>query len=209
LAGHTRARLFSHHPGLSGHEHGYWTGDLRCGCGRFFQNRSALVALYCIPPDQPYQFIHAHVPKDVFDDYRINANWVFVRKGNAFAGLQLCNGLNFPPEGEFKDCEIRSPGGVNAVVCEAGSREDYPSFEAFVNTISRNPVQFDAGQRSLTYRSERCGVLFLDPQRRQLNGQDLGLNYKRFDCPFLQSEWGSGLVELRAGDASLTFDFTT
>ncbi|MFC1453002.1 hypothetical protein ACFLSJ_06610 [Verrucomicrobiota bacterium] len=209
FAGSTRARLFTHHPGLGRLEHGYWTGDIRCGCGSFFQNRSALIALYDIPQDQPYQFIHAYAPEDAFDDCRRRDGWVFVRKASAAAGLRMVNGHNFTPEGEFVGCEIRSPGSVNGVVCEAGNLKDFGGFDGFISEVLANPVAFDSDNRSLAYQSLRNGRLHLDGNgRRRFDDADADLEYPLFDCPYLKSDWGSGVIEIIFGDRRLTLDFT-
>lgn len=209
FAGDTRARLFTHHPGLDRFEHGYWTGDIRCGCSRFFQNRSALIALYDIQPDQPYQFIHAYAPEDAFDDVRHQDGWIFVRKGAAAAGLTMLNGHSPAPEGEFAGCEIRSAGPVNAAVCEAGAVNDFGSFDAFVSEILGNPVRFDPAARTVSYHSRRNGKLYLDGTGvRQLDDTDAELDYPLFDCPYLQSEWGSGVIEIMVDGRQLTLDFT-
>ena len=55
-------------PGEAGPEHGYWTGDIRCCCGHFFQNETAVLELYDVPVGQPLHFVHAWIPRESFDE---------------------------------------------------------------------------------------------------------------------------------------------
>jgi hypothetical protein len=216
-----RARIFTHHPGRDGNEHGYWTGDLRCGCGHFFQNRGALVALYEIPAGQPCQFIHAYLPKDAFDEVVEEKGWVFVRSGKACAALKLLGGQKWTQDnGEWKKlhawtdrqnwgpCELTSPGGRNGAVCEAGSVSDFGSFAAFRAEIAANRLEFDRQKMRLTYGSKRAGELFIDTRgTRRLDGKNAALDYPTYDCPYLRSGWDSGVVEIISGGRNERLDF--
>ena len=208
MAGDTRARLFTHHPGKSG-EHNYWTGDLGCGCGHFFQNKTALLALYDIPPKQRSQFIHAYVPRSVFDAVIEEDGTIYVRKGAACAALRISGGYEWTREGEWRGCEIIARGPRHAIACEAGLVRDYGSFEAFRRECRGNELRFDPERMELEYRSKRAGVLWLDTHGgRKLNGRPVDLNYASYDCPYLQSSWGSGLITLKHGTNDLLLDFT-
>ena len=204
-----RSRIFTHHPGDHGDEHGYWTGDMGCGCGQFFQNKGALAALYDIPAQQKYQWIHAFVPKDAFDEVAEENGFIFVREGNACAALKLLNGYEWTSEGAWSGAEVISRGGRNGVVCEAGRLSDAGGFNAFRREIANNEILFDKELGRLTYSSKRAGKLYLDLQHaRKLNDQPANLDYPSFASPFMTSEWDSGVVEIRKDDRKLVFDFT-
>ena len=205
----TSARIFTHHPGESGPEHGYWTGDIRCCCGHFLQSRTAVLALYDIPPDQPLQFIHACVPRRAFDEVVEENGFIFVREEGVFAALRMLGGHVWTTEGDWKDLEVQSPGGRNGAVCEVGLLEAFGSFDAFRQEIASNELRFDAGEMRLTYASQRAGRLALDTKgRREVDGASLDLEYPTYDCLYLKSAWKSGVVEVRKGDRRLTLDFT-
>lgn len=206
----TQARIFTHHPGESGPEHGYWTGDLRCGCGHFFQNRTALLALYDIPRDQPLQWIHAHVPKAAFDEVKCRAGFIFVREGEVYAALKMLGGHRWTRSGKWKDMEVRSYGGKNGAICEVGQASEFADFTAFQREILSNPIQFDRRRMRLRYASKRNGVLEMDTRgKRRFNGRDEDLNYATFENPFMKSRWRSGVIELRKGKWKLKLDFTS
>lgn len=223
----TTSKIFTQHPGVEGNEHGYWTGDLRCGCGHFFQHEGAVLALYDIPEDQPYQFIHAYVPKQSFDKVVEKDGYVFIQEGAAVAALYMLNGYEWNVmtrqmefssgmkgtsgwtfEGVWKDKEIISQGDRNGAVCEAGLLSDYGSFNRFMKEIMSNEIVFDTLNMSLRYHSGRYGDLSMNTDgSRRINGQEADLDYQTYDCPYMQSEWDSGVIHLQKDEKTLTLDF--
>jgi hypothetical protein len=204
------ARLFTHHPGKDG-EHNYWTGDRLCGCGHFFQNRSALVALYDIPPGQSFQFIHAYVPRAAFDEIIEEHGLIFVRAGEAYGALRLLSGYRWTQEGEWKQREIVSEGSRHAVICEAGRDTDFESFAAFRAEVATNPVRFDVDRMELEYHSRRAGVLRMNTLGgRWLDGAKADLDYPLYGSAWLRAPWGAEQVQLDAGgdQSPLTLDFS-
>jgi hypothetical protein len=208
FAGNTTARLFTHHPGPdAGHNH--WTGDRGCACGQFFQNKTALIAMYDIPRNQTNQFIHAYLPRASFDDVIEQGGAVFVRKGEVCAALRFSSGYQWTQKGQWQNREIISRGARHGVACEAGLVSDFGSFEAFRRECLGNAVRFDTNRLELEYRSRRAGALWLDARgRRRLDGREVDLNYAAYDSPCLQSAWDSGLIVLRQGTNQLRLDFT-
>jgi hypothetical protein len=215
-----RARIFTHHPGKKGDEHGHWSGDLGCGCGHFFQNRTALVALYDVPEQQPLQLIHAYVPKAEFDEVIEENGWIFVRAGRSCAALKMMGGHKWTRHNKWQEphggtarrkwglCEVISAGGRNGAVCEAGLAGDFGGFAAFRKEIAGNRLEFDREELRLTYESKRAGTLHLDARgTRKLNGRPAKLDYATYDCPYLRSKWDSGLVEVIKGRRRLRLDF--
>jgi hypothetical protein len=206
----TNARLFTHHPGNDG-EHNYWTGDRLCGCGHFFQNRSALVALYEIPPGQPFQLIHAYVARAAFDEIVEEHGFLFVRAGTAYGALRLLSGYRWTQDGEWKDREIIAEGPRHAVVCEAGQEADFGGFAPFRGEIAANTIRFDAERMELGYASRRAGHLRIDTRGgRYLDGVQAELDYPAYGSPWLRAAWGSERVEVSAGEAqtALVLDFS-
>ena len=204
----TTSRIFTHHPGKQGDEHGYWTGDLRCGCGHFFQHRNALIALYDIPGNEPYTFIHAYLPRDSFEEIHEKDGWIFVREGGVYAGLKLLNGYTWTLKGEWKDREVISRGNRNGVVCEAGPASEFASFGDFQKSLPGNTIEFSRKNMSLTYTSARSGKLEIDTHgTRKLDSTDADLDYPAYGCPYINSEWDSGIIGLTHDKKRLTLDF--
>ncbi len=204
------ARLFTHHPGNDA-QHTYWTGDRLCGCGHFFQNRSALIALYDIPAGQHFQLIHAYVPRAAFEEVVEEKGILFVRAGRAYGALRLLSGYRWSREGEWSDREIVSEGARHGVVCEAGREADFGSFAAFRNEIAGNLVRFDVERMELEYSSRCAGLLRIDTRGgRWLDGVSARLDYPAYDSPWLRAPWEGSLVELQAGEGQppLLLDFS-
>ena len=208
IAGQPDARIFSHHPGQNGNEHGYWTGDLRCGCGHFLQVRNVLLAIYDIPAGEPLQFIHAYFPRAAFDEIIEENDLIAARKGNVLVALRFVNGYHWATSGDFQERELISHGARNAVVCEVGLLVDHPSLQAFVTQLTNNPLEWDPESLHLSYQSQSIGTLTIDAfGRRDLNNQALDLEYPTYGCPYLNSAWDSGLIEIKYGGDTLRLDF--
>lgn len=203
----TDARIFTHHPGKSG-AHNHWTGDHGCGCGHFFQNRQALIAVYDIPDGQACEFIHAYVPRAAFDEIVEEAGWIFVRSGDVFAGLWLSSGYRWTEDGEWAGLEIIGEGRRHGVVCEAGMRADFGDFTGFRSTLIAHPAAFDRDAMTLRHRSTQAGSLYLDTTGgRRIDDVAADLDYAAWDSPFIRSAWRSGVVELIGSSGRLTLDF--
>ena len=201
------ARLFTHHPGQDG-THNYWTGDRLCGCGHFFQNKTALVALYDIPQSQPMHWIHAYVPRAAFDEVVEREGALFVRSGESIAALLILPRYRWTTDGEWKDREVISDGLRHGVICEVGSLADFGSFTAFQTEILSNVIRYDELAMTLAYASKHAGVLEIDTHgRRQWNGKPVDLNYVTYDSPHLRSAWKSGQIEIIGSSESLKFEF--
>jgi hypothetical protein len=204
----TRTLIFTHHPGKRGNEHNYWTGDLGCGCGHFFQHKTALICLYDIPATEPYQFIHAYLPKVEFDEVSEINNMIFVRTGDNYAALKLLGGHKWTNEGEWKDKEVISEGGKNGAVCEVGNVNDFGSFKKFCDEISTNKIDFDSKQLQLSYDSKHSGKIAMDAKSlRMLNGKQVSLDYPAFNSPYMESEWNSGLITIKKNGEKMVLDF--
>ena len=203
----TDARLFTHHPG-DFNEHNYWTGDLRCGCGLFFQHLNVVLALYDIPAGQPYQFIHAYVPRAAFDELREDGCTLCVRVGSVYAALVFIDGYEWVREGEYAEREVISRSARTGAVCEVGTAGEFDGFSAFCAEMFASRRELDRDSMSLTYHSRRCGAITLDRSgRREVCGQPADLDYPTYDCPYLRSAWKSGVVELLQGERRLLLDF--
>jgi hypothetical protein len=199
-----------HHPGdYAAHE--YWTGDRLCGCGHFFQNRGALVALYDIPPGQSFQLIHAFVPSLAFDEMIEENGLLFVRAGAAYGSLRLLSGYRWTREGKWKNREIVADGPRHAVVCEAGREADFGSFAAFRAEIASNAFRFDTERMELEYNSGRAGLLRIDTRGgRWIDGASADLDYPAHGSPWLHAPWGGNRAEINAGEDQppLILDFS-
>jgi hypothetical protein len=122
--------------------------------------------------------------------------------------LKLLNGCTWTVKGEWRDREVISMGRQNGAVCEAGPASGFASFDDFQNYIMGNTIEFSSKSMRLTYTSARSGKLEMDTHgTRKLNGTDADLDYPTYGCPYINSEWDSGIIELAHADNRLTLDF--
>ncbi len=203
FASSPHARLFSHHPGTSD-QHNDWTGDHDCGCGRFFQSGSTLLAFYCIPDHASLKFIHAFVPRAAFDEVVEEAGWIFVRAGSGYGALWMSPGYAWGTEGDWAHREIRTPdsSGTVGVVCVAGRGAQDGSFDEFRAAVLARPLAFDRdaitlGQVALSYRGDRTVAGLAEP-----------LDYQAHDSPYVRGAWGGKRVTLSFCGQSKVLDFS-
>ncbi|HEV7300140.1 MAG TPA: hypothetical protein VGN72_12295 [Tepidisphaeraceae bacterium] len=207
IAGRTDARLFTHHPGVTG-MHNYWTGDFGCRCGKRLQNKSAIIGIYDIPVGQKYQFIHAYVPRVAFDEVIEENGIIFVRMKQVCAALRLSSPYRWVSEGKYAGKEVISAGGRHGFACEVGLMDDFGGFAKFRDKIAENTFDFDVTSLRMEYKSSSAGRLYIDGNgRRELNGGPIDLNYPSNDCPYLHSVWQAPHVELSLNDERRVLDF--
>ncbi len=133
---------------------------------------------------------------------------MFVRSGDGYAEIQLMGTHEWVESGDYAGKELISRGRRNGAVCEVGCRERSGPFEAFMGEIAGHPIDFDPDALTLTYVSGRCEEMHLDGQgARRVNGEDVDLDYALYDCPYLHSDWDSGVQMARVGERSKAYRF--
>jgi len=147
--------------------------------------------------------------------------WVFGKAGDAYYALR-------PAAGEFaigktgKDSrELQHfdfPEGKEKIpfIVHAGGATEDGSFEQFKKRILRNKISYQNG--ALTYDSKDWGAMRFAPdpskpaeELRQVKGwfkwNPVELPEKLFVSPYLNSEYGSGIITAEFGDRKLILDF--
>lgn len=208
--GDTRRKIFTHHPGhngAEGAEHGYWTGDLFCNCGCHFQHETAVLALHDIPLEEPYGFIHAYLPKDLFDQVEERGNSIYVQYRDTYAMLRFARPYRWVEEGPYGGAEVICEGRVNGAACQVGTAEGFGSFEGFVQAMEESRLLLDEGKKTLTYTSVQVGEMVLSRDRRLLNGKPVDLAYATYDSPYMHGGWEAGVVRIQYGNETLVNDF--
>ncbi|MFB3826614.1 MAG: hypothetical protein ACE15B_07585 [Bryobacteraceae bacterium] len=144
--------------------------------------------------------------------------WVFLSDGNAYAAIRVLR------EGEGRTCRwnedrtaLRLEDKFSPVILEAGRRASFATLAAFEKAVLANPLEIRRtvvpGFFMVSYRG--CGP---DAPELVFNAANndvpmIGGRYieyapaKVFDSPFLESQYGSGVVEVRKGGQKLILDF--
>jgi hypothetical protein len=206
----TDLKIFSHHPGhfgTEGSEHGYWTGDLGCGCGQFFCEKNVVMAMYQIPQDQPMDWIHVHVPREAFDEVVEEGKYIFLRKSGVYISLYIHNGYEWTETGEFAGKEVKSFGRNNALICEVGEESSFQDFTSYRKSILQNRISFDSVNQQLSYNSSQVGDLTMDRTKRMVRGEEEVFPYPTYEGPYLYSSFNSGVIEARTNRKKIIYDF--
>jgi hypothetical protein len=145
--------------------------------------------------------------------------WVFAQGPRAYAAVRVVEGgTEWKPDAPAQKDDKPGPGmflycaeELSPVIIEAAQKSDYASFSAFQQAVLANPLSWKA--KRLDYRSNLYQTqltLFADySQPPRVDG--VSVNYspaKVYDSPFLQGDFGKGLVTLKKGDRQAVLDFT-
>ena len=199
----TEAKIFTHHPGAygtEGAEHGYWTGDLGCCCGTFFQNKNKALSMYDIPENKEHE-INANILFELYDVVE-DGNYIFLQyEKKTYATLYFSEGF-YHKKGEYENRELRSKGRKHGVVCVVGEKSEYGSFENFISEIKKKPVLFDKENMTLEFDNIK-----ISKTERFLNGEKVEFPYPLYSCPFMCSDIGSGVITVNTSFGETVLDF--
>lgn len=138
--------------------------------------------------------------------------WVFMEAEAAYAAVRPArSGYTWQPsEDRFDFGEWLVPGdSFSPVIIEVARNSDIPSYAAFRNAIKHRPNGWDGDD--FHYRGLEGHLLVLPTDYSRLpeiDGIPINPNPPRvFESPFMQSEWDSGVVEVRKDSRRLTYDF--
>ncbi len=147
--------------------------------------------------------------------------WVFAEAPQAYAAVRVVAG-GTAWEADSMEQHRKKTGGTDKgewlkclnefapVIIEVVRKGDCADFAAFQRAVLAYPLRFENNRLDYTSALNKTTLtLFTDYSRPPLvDGQPV--NYapqKVFDSPFIQSDFGSGLVTLRKGSQSLVLDF--
>jgi len=214
FAANSKATITMTHPGGT-NSHNYWYGDSECNCNHFFGNESIVTGIFFNTTKNPkYNFIHAYLPKDEFDEVieQKKDNRIFVRCGDAYAMLGFLSSYSFAGSNEIK---VYDPNGAAnfriGVVCEAGDKAEYGSFEKFIAAMEGKELKFDMTKLTLEYDNMRLELEYDGnkvTEHSYLDNAEQSYPYNNtYDSPFMFSEWNSGVITVTIGKTVRTMDF--
>jgi hypothetical protein len=208
--GDTRRRIFTHHPGKNGAEgaeHGYWTGDMFCNCSSHFQAGTAVLSMYDIHESEPYQWIHAYLPRSLFEEVVYQGTSIYVRYKHVYAMVRFAHPYHWVEEGPWADIEVICDGAQNGAVCEVGTALTHGSFMSFISEMEKNNMKLDENNMWLIYDSKRNGHIRLTRADRFIDGKSVAFNYDTYDSPYMHAGWDEGVVRIQFGGKTLVCDF--
>lgn len=186
----------------------YWTGY-----GHFphsVQDKNVNLSIYKTPRKKGIMesalldYTRAYFPSNLFDEAFIDSNYVFGKKAETYVALIGANEFRFRDEAND---DIIQDGKKVFWITEAGSASEDGSFEAFVERIKSNEIQFSKRKLELMYVSN--GVRYdLDFGKDFLiDGEVVDTEYPRFDSPYVQAERKADTFEFSFNGKKLFLDF--
>jgi len=151
-----------------------------------------------------------------------SGGWVFAEAPRAYAAVRVVeDGTAWEPDTIEQHHEgggrtdlgvwLRCRDDFSPVIVEVARQNDFPDLTAFQRAIQANPLKWENHRLDYTSRLHQTTLtLFADYSRPpQVDGQ--AVNYaptRVYDSPFLQSEFGSGIVTIQREHRKLVLDFT-
>jgi hypothetical protein len=96
------------------------------------------------------------------------------------------------------------------IIIEVARKGDFKEFDAFQSAILSNPLQWEKNKLDYTSNLYKSSLtLFADYSRPPLvDGKPVDYRAKKvLDCPFIQSDFGSGVVTIQKDGRKLVLDF--
>jgi hypothetical protein len=143
---------------------------------------------------------HCFFEQERFDEVRIEGNWAFGQVGDGYVGIHSSNGLQVGTQGQYAGRELVCTAPETTWLVECGRKDDWGSFDAFVDALKDASVTETGG--AITYESPSIGTFVtgwdvqptVDGQPVQLRG------YPLVDSPWAHARFGSGELTICYGD---------
>ncbi len=135
-----------------------------------FQHRNLLIALYDIPENVANPWINGFLSKGVTAREQQDDGWIFCKMGQAFLAFKFLQPVEFQemPTG----WRLVSRGRRNAIIVEAGSVDETPSFEEFKARFAETKVMSKkiSKAKSLTYSNTYGDVYGVSDTGEKIRG---------------------------------------
>jgi hypothetical protein len=205
------AVVFTSHPtSLDYSDHrqaGAWGGS--GSLPRIAQWNDALICLYQLPEDDALGFTHAYFPTFAFDEYRLEGDWAFARKGDGYLAISASTGLTLVSQGDDANCELRSTGQKTAWLVQMGRRAQDGEFDEFCQAVLAHPAKFFDGLyvEWPALRGTRMELGWSGPFRRNRVDHEISFA-KRFEGPFVDAVFPAEIVNIAHGEQLMRLSFS-
>lgn len=142
--------------------------------------------------------------------------WVFAEAPQAYAAVRVVDGRSRwepeqvktgkPSNGMWLRCE----DAYSPVIVDVARKSDYPNFAAFQKAILANALTWK--DKKLDYCSDlyKTKLTFYADYSKVPEVDGVPINYspsKCYDSPFIQGDWGSGVVAIMINGKRVVYDF--
>lgn len=184
---------------------GFWIGN--ASLPRVAQWKDALLAVYQLPTGVWTDFTHAYFPTLAFDEWKLQDNWAFARKGEAYLALTAAQPVELVQRRPDALRELRSYGRQNTWICQMGSAAEDGSFAGFCARVAALPMTVDnEGVTFTTLRRETLSFGWQAPFT--VDGQAVTLEgFPHLDHPNGQAQFPAQALDVNFRDYLLRLDF--
>ena len=104
------------------------------------QEGSTLYTYFEIPDEYPTKFTHIYWPSFAMEEEKCEDNFRFARVGDSYMALWCSEELELNNADALMNCDFRAYGDTCAWVVRVGMKEEFGSFENFINEFKRLPL---------------------------------------------------------------------
>ncbi len=204
------AVVFVNHPACisenDAHQPNFWNGNV--SLPRVIQWGDVLVAQYRLPDDDWLGFTHAYFPTSAFDQFTVEGQWAFARKGKGYLALFATQGFELITHGQSAFRELRSFGKENVWVCQMGQELLDGSFEDFQQKVKGIDLAIEG--LSIRLRSLRGEEIVISPETRvTINGQEQIISgFRHFENPDCIADYPAEKMEIGLDDQGIRLNFS-
>ena len=156
------AQMYVSHPGeVQPYGNGrpnYWAGNGTLPLAAQYRNLG--IMMYRLDPEHPVDFTHVYAPLMEFSSYIGGEYTVAACKDGGYVGARAVNGLRMEESGPCRYREFKSPGRDNLWILKIGNCREYPSLEAFYESLDGMEIHWEPGVRA-EVRDARLGRMVL------------------------------------------------
>jgi hypothetical protein len=155
------AQLWINHPGevaiYGSGRPSYWAGNGILP--RINQYKGFASVIFDIPPDHPVGFTHLYFPTMEFHVCRHQENWLFGEENGYYCAIYSAGSLEAQKNGPNRDREFICPQRRNIWLVRAATPVEFPSFDAFVDSLKGAALETDLGALSFRVQDPVYGAL--------------------------------------------------
>jgi hypothetical protein len=205
-----KATVFVNHPAHCGPDSaegpGFWQGERILP--RVAQWKDTLISCYALPQDDWLGFTHAYFPLYAFDEYYLQGNWAFARRGEAYLALTASAPLTLLSHGAGAHRELRALGHRVTWLCQMGRSAVNGAFAEFQESVLAADLILNPGSVELTTPGGEHltfgwdAPLFVNGQPQQIT------DVHHYDTPYCTADFPAEEMTIQAGEYLLNLDFS-
>ncbi|MDW7681793.1 MAG: hypothetical protein SCK70_14620 [bacterium] len=133
--------------------------------------------------------------------------WIFCQTDSIYFAVKTLTHGKWIEQNDHYRLTLNNP--KTGVIMEVAQQAEFPSFDEFKTRIKSNPLSIDRKKLHVSYTNSRGNNLeFTYPDQRFVDGQRINFDdWQLFDGPFIFSEKGSKIFEIRYRDEKVVLDF--